>query len=130
MAARWRNDSTAPQSPRDAARLVETLARGIQAAHRKGIIHRDLKPSNILLASGGSPVDASLTGGLRPPLADYTPKITDFGLAKRVEPGVGLTQTGAILGTPSYMAPEQAEAHRTLVRPRTSMRWERSCMRC
>jgi formylglycine-generating enzyme required for sulfatase activity len=80
-----------PLLPQEAAILVEILARAMQVAHRSGIVHRDLKPANILLSSDG------------------TPKITDFGLAKRLEEDQGHTQTGAILGTPSYMAPEQAE---------------------
>lgn len=78
-----------PLPPKEAARSVETLARGMDAAHQKGIIHRDLKPANVLL------------------LEDSTPKITDFGLAKKLD-DVGQTQSGAIMGTPSYMAPEQA----------------------
>jgi len=78
-----------PLPPLEAANLVETLARAMQVAHDKGIIHRDLKPANILLA------------------ADGTPKITDFGLAKKLDEA-GHTATGAIVGTPSYMAPEQA----------------------
>ncbi|MFO0844936.1 MAG: serine/threonine-protein kinase [Gemmataceae bacterium] len=82
----------APLAPKAAADLVSRLARAAQAAHDKGIVHRDLKPANILLAADGSP------------------RITDFGLAKRVASDGHLTRTGALLGTPSYMAPEQATA--------------------
>src|SRR5262249_36483271 len=80
-----------PWTPKRAARLVEQLARGIAEAHRLGIVHRDLKPGNVLLAGDGSP------------------KITDFGLAKALGSESGLTRTESILGSPSYMAPEQAE---------------------
>jgi formylglycine-generating enzyme required for sulfatase activity/tRNA A-37 threonylcarbamoyl transferase component Bud32 len=76
------------ESPRAAA-LVEVLARAVHAAHQAGLVHRDLKPGNILLT------------------ADGTPKVTDFGLVKRMGGG-GDTQSGVILGTPEYMAPEQA----------------------
>jgi tetratricopeptide (TPR) repeat protein/tRNA A-37 threonylcarbamoyl transferase component Bud32 len=80
-----------PQPPRKAAALVRQLAVAMDLAHRRGIIHRDLKPANVLLS------------------ADGTPKITDFGLAKRFEDeGDGQTREGSIMGTPSYMAPEQA----------------------
>jgi predicted Ser/Thr protein kinase len=78
-----------PWEPQRAARLVEALARAMQAAHGAGIVHRDLKPANVLLT------------------VDGMPKVTDFGLARRLGQQ-GRTQTGAILGTPSYMAPEQA----------------------
>jgi eukaryotic-like serine/threonine-protein kinase len=78
-----------PLPPREAAALVERLAQAMQAAHEQKVIHRDLKPANVLLAEDG------------------TPKITDFGLAKKLDE-VGKTQTGSIMGTPSYMAPEQA----------------------
>ncbi len=85
-----------PQSPRDAARLVEVLAWAIAHAHGRAVVHRDLKPSNVLL---GGDDDA--------PLAQGVPKISDFGLAKLTEGGLDLTRTTDVLGTPSYMAPEQ-----------------------
>jgi tetratricopeptide (TPR) repeat protein/tRNA A-37 threonylcarbamoyl transferase component Bud32 len=80
-----------PLPPQESAQLVEQVARAVEAAHEQGIIHRDLKPANVLLGDDGKP------------------RITDFGLARRMKGGNGLTQSGAIMGTPSYMAPEQAE---------------------
>src|SRR5436305_3081760 len=84
--------------PKEAATLIETLAPAMQAAHAKGIIHRDLKPAIVLLAEDG------------------TPKVTDFGLAKKLGEA-GQTVSGAILGTPSYMAPEQAAGQGRAVGP-------------
>lgn len=85
-----RKHTGGPQAPRRAAELAEMLARGVGHAHTRGIVHRDLKPSNVLLTPDG------------------LPKLTDFGLAKRLDGDDGLTQTGTLLGTPGYMAPEQA----------------------
>jgi WD40 repeat protein len=79
-----------PADPRAAAQLVATVARAAHYAHQRGVLHRDLKPSNIVIDAQGQP------------------HITDFGLAKRVEAASDLTRSGEILGTPSYMAPEQA----------------------
>jgi WD40 repeat protein len=87
-----------PQPPREAAGLVEVLARAVSAVHRQGVVHRDLKPANVLLAEDG------------------TPKITDFGLAKRLD-AAGPTHSGSVLGTPSYMAPEQARGDAKQVSP-------------
>jgi tetratricopeptide (TPR) repeat protein len=92
-------------TPRQAARLVEALAEGVDAAHCKGVVHRDLKPANVLLA--GKP-DA--------PLDELVPKITDFGLAKLVQ-DAEVGESGGIMGTPSYMPPEQAEGRTWQVGP-------------
>ena len=82
--------SGGPLPAGEAARLVETLARAVQLAHSRNVVHRDLKPANVLLA------------------ADGTPKVSDFGLARHLDADSGATHTGAVLGTPAYMAPEQA----------------------
>jgi WD40 repeat protein/serine/threonine protein kinase len=112
-----------PQPPLEAARLVEVLARAVQHAHERGVVHRDLKPANVLLAcSGGSPNAGTAAPGrfCEPPLNEAVPKITDFGLAKRLDEQ-GPTRTGALLGTAPYMAPEQAAGRTQEIGPATDV---------
>lgn len=85
-----------PMDPRESAQVLEPLARGLAFAHESGVTHRDLKPGNILLTKDG------------------VPKLSDFGLAKQDEGGYDLSRTGDIVGTPSYMAPEQALGESTV----------------
>src|SRR5262249_12574013 len=84
------------ETQRRAARMLAAVGQAVHHAHQRGILHRDLKPSNILLDVNGQP------------------HVTDFGLAKRIQADSKLTQSGAIVGTPSYMAPEQARSEKVL----------------
>jgi serine/threonine protein kinase len=92
-----------PLAAQHGAQLLQTLASAMHAAHRRGIIHRDLKPANVLLTGDG------------------IPKITDFGLAKQLEQHDELTRSGAVMGTPSYMAPEQASGQSSRIGPRADV---------
>jgi serine/threonine-protein kinase len=96
--------ASGPMSARDAASILARVAEAVDAAHRRGVLHRDLKPSNILIDAAGAP------------------HVSDFGLAKRIEEDRDVTHTGAILGTPCYMSPEQAAGSRGDVGP-TSDVW-------
>src|SRR5262245_55797025 len=116
--------SRKPQSPRDAARLVETLARAVHAAHQQNIIHRDLKPANILIAKdeGGGMKDENNAGPPSDSSFSVHPsslKIADFGLAKKLDDRQ--THTGAVLGTPAYMAPEQRSGRIQDIGPATDV---------
>jgi WD40 repeat protein len=107
--AAWLRGRSEPVTPADAAALVAVLAEAVEHAHARGVVHRDLKPANVLLTFSREPpasAGCALAGGSR--LNDYEPRITDFGLA-RLAGENGQTATGDILGTPSYMAPEQAD---------------------
>jgi serine/threonine-protein kinase len=116
--AAWLKEQKAPASFRDAATLTATLAEAVHYAHARGVVHRDLKPANVLLQRDdrgipGEEASASPAGQYAiSDLQSALPKITDFGLAKLLDEKNGaaeaLTRLGAIVGTPEYMAPEQA----------------------
>jgi eukaryotic-like serine/threonine-protein kinase len=95
-----------PLPPRDAARLVAALAEAMHLAHSRNLVHRDLKPANVLLA-----------GEADTPVGQRQPKVTDFGLVRQLDADSGQTFDGVVMGTPSYMAPEQAEGRARFAGP-------------
>ena len=99
----WLDQHDAPVTPHSAERLIKKLAEAVAHAHSRGILHRDLKPSNVMMVPAAEPSAVTDTS------SEHTPMLTDFGLAKAIDAGGDITQTDEILGTPQYMAPEQAQ---------------------
>jgi WD40 repeat protein len=116
--AAWLQNRAEPVPVAAAATLVATLARALDYAHNQGVIHRDLKPSNVMLVSKSG---SSSAPSRAVDLGELVPKITDFGLAKLRESSPDDTQSTAILGTPNYMAPEQAESRLGDIGPHTDV---------
>jgi tetratricopeptide (TPR) repeat protein len=121
--AAWLKRRADPVPVREAAALMAILANAVQHAHERGIVHRDLKPANILLQNDehGTMNDERKKSATAPFIIYHSsfinPKITDFGLAKYLDAGAAQTQSGAIVGTPQYMAPEQARGKNREVGP-------------
>lgn len=123
----WLRSRRGPVDAPSAARFLLVLARAVHAMHQCGVLHRDLKPGNILLVRREPSASAAAGGGGEGAdpgaweIEDATPKITDFGLARLVAEGMGRTRSGAVVGTPAYMAPEQALGRIREIRPATDV---------
>src|SRR5262249_38279106 len=112
----WAQAQSGAVPAKAVAGLLTTLARALGVIHGRGIVHRDLKPANIFLTpAAGQPVDPLA------PLETLVPRITDFGLARLPETSAADTRSGALMGTPRYMAPEQAEGRSKEVGPATDV---------
>jgi eukaryotic-like serine/threonine-protein kinase len=107
--AQWLKEANEPPAPALAARLVRDLARGVDHAHSRNVLHRDIKPSNVLIETANGASEQAV------------PRLTDFGLAKLTELSEDETRSGSLLGTPAYMAPEQAEGRLGDVGPGTDI---------
>jgi eukaryotic-like serine/threonine-protein kinase len=114
--ADWIKEIAGPADPRAAAAIVVELAKAMAYAHSQGVLHRDLKPGNVLLEPRSSEAISAGGGELSP-----TAKIADFGLAKILDLAGDETRTGAIIGTPAYMSPEQAKADHGDIGPATDI---------
>ncbi|MBX9789781.1 MAG: serine/threonine protein kinase [Pirellulales bacterium] len=127
--AQWLSQQPTAIAPRTAALIVAELASGVEHAHACGILHRDLKPRNVMLDPHGESKATGSTGAAsaNPTMASgagelpFTPKLADFGLAKALESEGEETQVGVVLGTPAYMAPEQAEGRLREVGPQSDV---------
>jgi tetratricopeptide (TPR) repeat protein len=123
----WLRQRGEPVGCRDAATLLATLAAAVHHAHTHGIVHRDLKPANVLLQRKARGANLTPRADAEPgpgeadalgcELGELEPKVTDFGLARQLDGGAGPTRTGTVLGTPSYMAPEQSGVRGPAVGP-------------
>jgi tRNA A-37 threonylcarbamoyl transferase component Bud32 len=113
---KWLQEQRGPVAPRTAAALAAQLAEAVAYMHGRGVLHRDLKPSNVLLVPRETGEEGPATAELA-----FVPKLTDFGLAKTLEASLAETRTSVLLGTPLYMAPEQADGRAAKVGPATDV---------